>query len=193
MVHQIASDPEIQIPVSGIGGIQTWQDAVEFMLLGATSVQVCTAVMHYGFRVVEGLISGLSNWMDEKGFRTPNDFIGKTMSHVTDWGNLDLNYKITASIDQEKCIHCGLCYAACEDGAHQSILKSEAVVNGTPQGVYTINQESCVGCNMCQIVCPAQGCISMVEHNTGKPVMSWKQYQEKVSKGEMKPLPPPSH
>ncbi len=121
MVQQIASDPDIGIPISGIGGIQRWQDAVEFLLLGATNVQVCTAVMHYGFRIVEHLISGLEMWMLDKGFTKISDFQGKTVPRVGDWAELDLGHKVVASIDQDTCIHCGLCYIACEDGAHQSI------------------------------------------------------------------------
>jgi len=121
MVSSIASDPGWRIPISGIGGIQAWQDAVEFLLLGAGSVQVCTAVMHYGFRIVEHMTSGLKNWMRERGFRRISDFQGKAVANIRDWGDLDLSYKVVAEIDQSKCIHCGLCYIACEDGCHQSI------------------------------------------------------------------------
>jgi dihydropyrimidine dehydrogenase (NAD+) subunit PreA len=205
MVNQIAGDPEMQtlmhrsngkqngapfrIPISGIGGIQSWQDAVEFMLLGATSVQVCTAVMHYGFRLVEGMIEGMANWMEEKGFQTPADFIGKTVDSVTDWGRLDLNYKLVANINEEKCIHCGLCYIACEDGCHQSIrMLSHNGVNH-----YSIKEESCVGCNMCMIVCPVEGCISMKEIDTGKPEMSWNTYQQWLAEGKVAPILPPEH
>ena len=111
----------IKVPISGIGGIQAWQDAVEFLLLGAGSVQVCTAVMHYGFRIVEHLKSGLEGWMREKGYRSISEFVGLSVPRIKSWGELDLNYKIVARIDQDKCIHCGLCYIACEDGCHQSI------------------------------------------------------------------------
>ncbi len=122
MVNAIATDPECRgLPISGIGGIQAWQDAVEFLLLGAGSVQVCTAVMHYGFRIVEQLESGLKNWMRERGFSRIADFQGRAAPNITDWSSLDLSYKVVADIDQSKCIHCGLCYIACEDGCHQSI------------------------------------------------------------------------
>src|SRR5262245_59130407 len=100
MVAAVASDPKVQVPVSGIGGIQAWQDAVEFLLLGAASVQVCTAVMHYGFRIVEQLISGLEGWMLEKGFHRISDFVGRSLPRIKTWGDLDLNYKIVAEIDQ---------------------------------------------------------------------------------------------
>src|SRR5207237_8056859 len=117
MVSALAGDPAIGVPVSGIGGIQAWQDAVEFLLLGAGCVQVCTAVMHYGFRIVEHLASGLETWMLEKGFARVGDVVGRSVPRVKPWGELDLNYKIVAAIDQGKCIHCGLFYIACEDGA----------------------------------------------------------------------------
>jgi dihydropyrimidine dehydrogenase (NAD+) subunit PreA len=121
MVSSVYNDPSWRIPISGIGGIQAWQDAVEFLLVGAGSVQVCTAVMHYGFRIVEHMESGLKNWMREKGFRRISDFAGKAGPNICDWGDLDLGNKVVAEIAQEKCIHCGLCYIACEDGCHQSI------------------------------------------------------------------------
>ena len=121
MVQQIASDPEIALPVSGIGGVSGWRDAAEFILLGCGTVQVCTAAMHYGYRIVEDMIDGLSEWMDEKGFRTTDDFRGLSMGRVTEWKHLDLNYKIVALIHPEKCIGCDLCYIACWDGAHQCI------------------------------------------------------------------------
>jgi dihydropyrimidine dehydrogenase (NAD+) subunit PreA len=98
MVQQIAADPEVGIPISGIGGVSNWRDAAEFILLGCGSVQVCTAAMHYGYRMVEDLIDGLANWMDEKGFATVADFCGLSVPKVTEWKHLDLNYKIVARI-----------------------------------------------------------------------------------------------
>ena len=214
MVSALASDPAIKVPISGIGGIQAWQDAVEFMLLGSTSVQVCTAVMHYGFRIVEQLISGLENWMNEKKFEKISDFVGKSVPRIKHWGDLDLNYKVVAEIDQAKCINCGLCYIACEDGAHQSIrwepvaegeyLSSGrtkhsgglTVIAGAGGGIvnkFTIKQDSCVGCNMCSLVCPVTNCISMKEIDTGKPPMTWNQYQKLLADGKVEKIQPPEH
>jgi len=120
MVQQILSEDETT-PVSGIGGIGNWQDAAEFLLMGCTSVQVATAAMHYGYRIVEEMIDGLSEWMDTKGFATIEDFRGKSLSKVTEWQHLNLNYKIVARIDEAQCIGCQLCHIACWDGAHQCI------------------------------------------------------------------------
>jgi dihydropyrimidine dehydrogenase (NAD+) subunit PreA len=185
-LHMVSSVAKaVDIPVSGIGGIGDWRDAVEFMLLGATSVQVCTAAMHYGFRIVRDMIEGLENYLDEKGFKSAMEIIGKSAPQVDDWGNLDLNYKIVAKIDAEKCISCNLCYIACEDGAHQCIRVEERVPHdlrekngGRVKHVPRIVEDECVGCNLCALVCPVPGCITMAEINTGRPAMSWKQLQE---------------
>jgi dihydropyrimidine dehydrogenase (NAD+) subunit PreA len=121
LVQQIATDPEVGIPISGIGGVSGWREAAEFFLLGCGTVQVCTAAMHYGFRIVEDMIDGLSQWMDEKGLRTIDDFRGASLPKLTEWKHLDLNYKIVARINRQTCIGCDLCYIACWDGAHQCI------------------------------------------------------------------------
>ena len=168
MVSELARDAEFNIPISGIGGINTWRDAVEFMLLGAGSVQVCTAVMHYGYRIVEDMIDGLNNYLDEKGFFSVNEIVGKSVSRVTDWGNLDLNYKVVARVNQENCIKCNLCYVACEDGAHQCFDFDE---NRYPR----VDEAECVGCNLCALVCPSPGAISMVRLDDGSNPQSWKQ------------------
>ena len=220
MVHQITADPEIAIPVSGIGGIQTWQDGIEFMLMGSSSVQVCTAVMHYGFRIVEHMIDGMQRWMAEKGFHSTSDFIGLSVGKIGDWADLDLGHKIVAEIDQETCINCGLCYIACEDGAHQSIDKIEVdgdtfaahasdggahtvewsgrqrILPGAGDGYanrYEINQETCVGCNLCSLVCPVSECISMIEVESSIPSMTWREYQDRLSRGEVEKIEPPQH
>jgi dihydropyrimidine dehydrogenase (NAD+) subunit PreA len=121
MVQQVMSDPEAVLPISGIGGIATWKDAAEFILLGSGTVQVCTAAMHYGCRIIEDMIDGLENWMLEKGFQSIEDFRGLSLTKMTEWKNLNLNHKVVAQINEAKCIGCGLCYTACWDGAHQCI------------------------------------------------------------------------
>ena len=164
-----------KVPISGIGGISTWKDAVEFILLGATTVQVCTAVMKHGFRIIEDLCEGLNNWMNEKGFKTINDFLGLSIPTLTHWEDLDINYHIVAKINQDKCIHCGLCYIACEDTSHQSIRLDW----GKPYNTYTIKEEECVGCNLCKLICPVEDCITMVEQRKGEEYLNWKEFQER--------------
>jgi dihydropyrimidine dehydrogenase (NAD+) subunit PreA len=121
MVQQVMADAEAALPLSGIGGIANWRDAAEFILLGCGTVQVCTAVMHYGYRIVEDMAEGLEYWMRSKGFNSIEDFRGLSLPRVTDWKHLNLNYKIVARIDEQKCIGCDLCHIACWDGAHQCI------------------------------------------------------------------------
>ncbi|HJU64663.1 MAG TPA: NAD-dependent dihydropyrimidine dehydrogenase subunit PreA [Gemmatimonadaceae bacterium] len=173
LVSAVAGDPQVQLPISGIGGISTWRDAAEFLALGAGTLQVCTAVMHYGFRIVEDLIDGLGNWMDEKGHHTIDDVRARALPKVTKWENLDLNYHLVAEIDQNKCIACELCFTACEDGAHQAIARYPRL-NGRP--VVEIIEEACVGCNLCSQVCPVEGCITMCERPSGHPRVTWKEY-----------------
>ncbi len=121
MVAAIARQQNNAFPISGIGGVSSWKDAVEFFLLGATTVQVCTAVMHYGYRIIEDMLQGLSDYMDEKGFKSVNEMVGKAIPNFTDWGSLDLNYHQVAVIHEEHCIGCNLCVVACDDGGHQCI------------------------------------------------------------------------
>ena len=168
MVSELARDEKVNIPISGIGGISTWRDAAEFLLLGASNVQVCTAVMHYGYRIVEDLIDGLNNYLDEKGFSSVNEIVGKSVSRVTDWGNLDLNYKVVARVNQENCIKCNLCYVACEDGAHQCF---DFDANKFP----VVDEHECVGCNLCALICPAPGAISMVRVDDGSNPQTWRE------------------
>lgn len=164
-----------RVPISGIGGVTTWKDAVEFMLLGASNVQVCTAAMTHGFRIVEDMCEGMSNWMDEKGFKTLNDFIGKSVDTIVHWEDLDINYHHIAHINQDKCIHCGLCYIACEDTSHQSInLKY-----GDPYNKYTIKEEECVGCNLCQLICPVEDCITMEVSRKAPEYLNWIEFQKR--------------
>ena len=163
-----------KVPVSGIGGVSTWKDAVEFMLLGATNVQVCTAAMKHGFRIIEDMCEGMINWMDERGFKTVEDFIGLSVNNITHWENLDINYHHIAKINQDKCVHCGLCYIACEDAAHQSIN----LEYGNPYNKYSIKEEECVGCNLCQLICPVDNCITMEEHRVAPEYLNWVEFQK---------------
>jgi len=163
MVAEIARDEETRgLPISGIGGITQWRDAVEFMTLGAANVQVCTAAMVYGFKIVEELIDGMSNWMDEKGFDRPDQFVGAAVPNISDWQYLNLNYIAKAKINQDLCIKCGRCHIACEDTSHQAISHT---VEG--QRMFQVKDEDCVGCNLCVITCPVENCITLERMTEG--------------------------
>ncbi len=176
MVSEIANHPDFHLPISGIGGIETWQDSVEYFLMGATSVQVCTAVMHYGFRIVTDLIEGVNEYLDKNKMKSINDLCGITAKKMRKWEELDLNYKVIAQIDPNKCISCQLCYIACEDGAHQSI---ELVKDSR---IPKIKEDTCVGCNLCSLVCPVESCITMVKVNTGKEKLFWANHPKNPDK-----------
>ena len=171
MVAEIGRDAETAgLPISGIGGITTWRDAAEFISLGAGNVQVCTAAMVYGFKIISEMTAGLSDWMDEKGYKSIDDFRGRALPNVTDWQYLNLNYVTKARIDQDACIKCGRCFAACEDTSHQAITMSE-------DRTFEVIDNECVACNLCVNVCPVENCITMerlapgvVDPRTGQTV-----------------------
>ena len=171
MCAALARHDEFNIPISGIGGITNWRDAVEFMLLGSSSVQVCTEVMLKGYRIVEDMNEGLTNYMRKHNFETLDDFIGKSIPHYTEWGDLDLNYEIVAKINPDTCIGCQVCLVACHDGAHQCIHQDEG-----GSRVPVVDEAECVGCNLCQIVCPVEGCITMEEVDNGHAPASWNDH-----------------
>lgn len=195
MVQSCAIDPEVGLPISGIGGISNWRDAAEFIALGSTNVQVCTAIMHYGFRIVEDMIDGLNDFLDSKGMKSVNDLRGLAVQSVQKWETLDLHYQRIAKIDYDKCIGCNLCYIACEDGAHQAI----ALVSPNGQGlgpgrlpgkaIPQIKEKECVGCNLCSLVCPVEQCIIMVDVPNDDAPLSWKEYQTRLASGKMKAIP----
>jgi dihydropyrimidine dehydrogenase (NAD+) subunit PreA len=172
MLKDLAQHHEInKVPFSGIGGIETWRDAVEFILLGATSVQVCTAAMHYGFGIVREMEAGLRQFMEERNYKTIYDFRGKALPNVTEWKNLNLKHEVKANINPDKCVGCDLCYIACDDGAHQAIaLNSDPAIR-----IPSIIEENCVGCNLCSLVCPVEDCITMVKKDDGKEFVTWDQ------------------
>ena len=199
MVASLAKDPRITVPISGIGGIATWRDAAEFIALGATSVQVCTAVMHYGFRIVEEMIDGLESYLDEKGMSSLAELRGKALPAYVDWGDLDLNYKIVADVDPALCIGCGLCKVACRDSAvacihgagepltvgHLAPRRDEAIATAASKEghIVWVDETECIGCNLCYHVCPVAGCITMKDVTNGAAFESWN---DRIAKGTAK-------
>jgi dihydropyrimidine dehydrogenase (NAD+) subunit PreA len=180
MLAQLAKNPKIKIPISGIGGISNWYDAAEFISLGATSVQVCTAVMNYGYRIILDMLDGLNNFLIDKKFKSLNSLFGRAIPLLKSWKDLNLKYRVVASIDPKSCVGCNLCYIACLDGGHQSILLPDIKKNDihkTGHSVEAFNfvfnqnkgnssipiiyEPDCVGCNLCKYVCPIEDCITM--------------------------------
>jgi dihydropyrimidine dehydrogenase (NAD+) subunit PreA len=176
MVAECARNPEINVPISGMGGVSDWKDAVEFMLMGAGSIQVCTAAMHHGFSIVEDMIDGLNNYLDDKGIVNLDGIVGKSVEKYSDWGNLDLNYKVVARINNDTCINCNKCHIACEDTSHQCI---DMLTDDSGEAILRVREEDCVGCNLCSIVCPVDGAIDMVEIPNGEP-MTWNERQAAI-------------
>ena len=189
MVSEIARDSACAgLPISAIGGITTWRDAAEFIALGSGTVQVCTAAMTYGFKVVQEMITGLSNFMDEKGYRTIGDFRGRAVPSITDWQYLNLNYVAKAEINQELCIQCGRCHIVCEDTSHQAIF---ARVNGKRQ--FVVNEAECVGCNLCVLVCPVEDCITLVHKTHGADPRTGLRYDRSFADWTTHPNNPAVH
>ncbi|WP_367847873.1 NAD-dependent dihydropyrimidine dehydrogenase subunit PreA [Rhodoferax sp. WC2427] len=164
MVAEIARDPlTAGLPISGIGGVGNWRDALDFIALGAGTVQVCTAAMVFGFKIVQEMSSGLSDYMDSKGFTSLDDFRGRAVPKVTEWRNLNLNHVSKAVINQDSCISCGRCHIACEDTSHQAITK---VKDGVRH--FEVMEDECVGCNLCVLVCPVPDTIHLRDLQPGE-------------------------
>jgi dihydropyrimidine dehydrogenase (NAD+) subunit PreA len=152
---QLLKDPTLKdIPISGIGGIETWRDAVEFLMIGCRNVQVTTAIMQYGYRIVEDMISGVSHFMDERGYNSLDDFIGIVLPNLVPAEEIRRTFKVLPSVDFNKCIGCGRCYISCFDGAHQAFEWDEKKRRPI------LDEEKCVGCHLCLNVCPVQECIT---------------------------------
>jgi dihydropyrimidine dehydrogenase (NAD+) subunit PreA len=179
MVAALAREKQFGLPISGIGGISNWRDAVEFILLGSSTVQVATEVMLRGYNIVEDMTDGLQEYMRTHGFDRIDQMVGKAIPAYSEWGHLDMNYETVAKIDADKCIGCQLCVAACHDGAHQCIHPQQDT------RVPHVDEAECVGCNLCQIVCPVPECITMAPVDNGHSPASWNEFSH-----EGKPLRP---
>jgi len=154
MIAELARDPKLNLPLSAIGGVVSWMDAVEYMLLGASTIQVGTATMYYGFRIIDDLLSGLENFLKEKGLSSVSELIGLSLPYITTQPALDRNSMVKAKLNPEKCVKCLRCYVACRDGAYQAI---EVGLDRTPQ----VLEKQCKGCSLCTHVCPLPGAMEM--------------------------------
>ncbi len=154
MIYEMTGNPilhkagiEKHMDISGIGGIETWRDALEFIQFGCRNVQVCTAVMQYGYRIIDDLILGLQHYMAERGITELKKLVGSELPNIVLPHDLDRETMVFPKIDREKCIGCGRCFISCQDGGHQAISFGE---DRQPR----ILGQKCVGCHLCRLVCP---------------------------------------
>ena len=148
-IQEMTTNPIMRnIQFSGIGGIETWRDALEFIQLGCRNVQICTAVMQYGYRIIDDLTLGLQTYMAEHGIENPDKLVGQKLPDFVLPGDLDRNTMVYPQIDLERCIGCGRCYISCQDGGHQAISFDKETRK--PHIIGT----RCVGCHLCRLVCP---------------------------------------
>lgn len=147
-IYQMASNPLMKnIQFSGIGGIETWHDALEFIQLGCQNVQVCTAVMQYGYRIIDDLILGLQHYLKERGISKLSDIVGELESSFVLPQDMDRDTMVLPKVNRELCIGCGRCYTSCQDGGHQ------AITFGEDRQPHVLGVR-CVGCHLCRLVCP---------------------------------------
>ena len=156
-VAELAQSKELGLPVSGLGGLETWQDAAMFLLMGASNLQVTTAVMRYGYRIVESLCGGLEDYLESKGLAGVTELVGKGLDFTVDPGEHHQTRHVISKVDPDKCIGCGLCHVVCHDGANQA-MQFDSVARKAE-----VDRERCVGCLLCKHVCPVWDCITTEE------------------------------
>lgn len=144
---------ELTIPVAGVGGVSNWQDAAEFLLLGARNVQVCTAISRYGFGMVQSMKKGLLRYMEQKGFATLGDMVGRSLPYIVDHSELSRENRLYCSIDETVCLKCGSCATACQDAGFGALRHEKG-------GIPVLDKARCRGCGVCGSVCPKH-CITL--------------------------------
>jgi dihydropyrimidine dehydrogenase (NAD+) subunit PreA len=168
-IASMAQNDQLNLPLSGIGGIETWIDALEYILLGASTIQVTTGIMHYGYRIVEDMIEGLSDFMTERGVKHISDLVGQALQNLHETEAFDLERQGITQYDLDKCIGCGQCYIVCRDAAGQALEWDAA--NRRPKLI----EDKCLSCMLCKFVCPVPELISYREMPKG-----WKRRQTAV-------------
>ena len=154
-IAELAKNPQLKnLHISGMGGIETWKDGLEFLLLGANSLQVTTAVMQYGYRIIEDLKTGLNYYLHEKGFNSVKEVTGLALDSISNTTDiLERDTILFPKFDYTTCLGCGRCAISCADGGHQAIRLNE-------QRRPILDGKKCVGCHLCRLVCPTQSIYS---------------------------------
>ncbi len=147
-IAQMAQHPDLGLPISGMGGIETWVDAVEYMLCGAGTLQITTGVIHYGYRIVEDILEGMSYFMDQHGFASVDEFIGVALPRTVPTDQFDLGHQGTAAYDLDRCIGCGQCHIVCQDAGGQCLAWDD--LSRRP----VMDESRCLGCMICSFICP---------------------------------------
>ncbi|NLI55779.1 NAD-dependent dihydropyrimidine dehydrogenase subunit PreA [bacterium] len=170
-IVELAKKEELGLPLAGCGGIETWVDVVEFLLGGASLVQMTTSIVKYGHRLAEDLVEGLSFYMEDKGFNKVEDIVGKALPNFYETKDFDLSRQGAAQFDLDRCIGCGVCYIACQDAGGQCIEWDSKKRRPIP------DEEKCYSCMICSFVCPIDN----------PPLITFKEI-----KGKKIYTPPPS-
>lgn len=159
-IHDMRADKELSsTPISGIGGVETWRDAAEYIAMGCENVQVTTAIMQYGYRIVQDMIPGMKNYLSEHGMKSVSELVNKAVDSITVADDLDRNTIEYPKFNRSECIGCGRCAISCYDGGHQALHLDEKL--GKP----VMDPKKCVGCQLCRLVCP----VGAIEIGTRVP------------------------
>jgi dihydropyrimidine dehydrogenase (NAD+) subunit PreA len=160
-IAEMAKNKELGLPISGMGGVETWIDALEFILLGATTVQVTTGIIHYGYGIIEDILEGLTDYMVSKGVRDIGELVGKALPNLHETSEFNLKRQGRADYDMTRCIGCGQCYTVCQDAGGQALTWDAAKRRPV------MDEDKCLSCMVCNFVCPVEGMIKYKEMPLG--------------------------
>ena len=153
-IAELAQNKELKdMHISAMGGIYNYEDALMFLSLGAGSLQITTAVMEYGYRIIEDLVEGLQFFVAATGHTNLKEMLGTNLSNIVDVNEIERDVVVYPKFERDKCLHCGRCYISCRDGGHQAIKFDE-------KRMPILDPKKCVGCHLCVIVCPNQAIVS---------------------------------